>query len=117
MYSLFLRNIEGFLSLVEPNSYTVKCFKPIALLGNLEEFKRQKLANTILYQNAKILINEVFKLKSTKKYHRIGVLLRELEDKGIIFDNAPVKIQIDTHTLQEQVSLLWQCMFFNYVLV
>lgn len=116
MYSLFLRNIEGFMSRVEPDSYTRKCFEPIRLLGNTDEFNIHKSRNTDLYKNAKKLIYEADKLKMTKKYHRVGVLIRELEGEGIVFDNTSSDVEIDEEVLREQLSLLWQCMFFNYVL-
>ena len=117
MYSLFLRNVKGFDAQVEPGSYTEKCFQPIKLLGNKIDFLYHKKRNTDVYKNAKILINEAKKLKSTKKYHRFDVLLRELEGEGIIFDDFPVNIELDEYQLSEQISLLWQCLFFNYVLV
>ncbi|WP_066495474.1 hypothetical protein [Abyssisolibacter fermentans] len=117
MYSLFLRNIEGFKYIVEKDSYTDKCFRPIELLGNTKEFINNKRRNTKLYQNSKVIINEIDKLKHTKKYHRAGVLLRELEGEGIIFDNKPIEIVLEEDVLSEQISLLWQCMFFNYVLI
>lgn len=108
MYSLFLRNIQGFLYQVEPNSYTDKCFEPIKLLGNTEEFLKHRNENSDLYKNAKLLIDEVNKLKATKKYHRVGVLLRELEGEGIVFDNTPADIKIEDEVFREQISLLWQ---------
>ena len=117
MYTLFLRNINGFIVQVEPDSYTEKCFRPIKLLGNIEEFKTHKIKNSDLYQNAKLLIKAAEELKDTKKFHRFGVLLRELDGEGIVFDESPVDIFINQDILNEQISLLWQCMFFNYVLV
>lgn len=117
MYSLFLRNIDGFVAQGVPDSYTEKCFRPIQLLGKIEEFKVHKNGNTDIYQNAKVLIKAAEKLIPTKKYHRFGVLIRELEEEGICFDDRPVEIEVNEEVLTEQISLLWQCMFFNYVFV
>lgn len=115
MYSLFLRNVKGFNYSVQKDSYTDRCFRPIRILGNIEEFNIQKEHNTTIYQNAKMIINQMNDLRHTKKYHRAGVFLRELEGEGIIFDDEPIRVIVDEKVMTEQISLLWQCMFFNYV--
>jgi len=117
VYSLFTRNVSGFLLQVESGSYIWKCFRPISLFADKNEFNKQKRKNSFLYQNAKLLVNEAGKLVNTKKYHRFGVFLREIDGEGIIFGDSPVEIEVEEDILTEQISLLWQCMFFNYVIV
>lgn len=116
MYSLFVRNTKGFLAFTKPDSYTYKCFKVIKILADKDEFEDNKRNNSNVYKNAKILVKKAEELKYTKKYHRFDVFLRELEGEGFIFDGKPAEIEVNEDELNEQISLLWQCLFFNYVI-
>lgn len=115
MYSLFVRNVEGFLKTVD-NKYLRNCFEPITLLADGDRFFEHKTKNTYEYRNLILILNIASNIKNTKKYHRFGTFLREVHEEGFLVDENNVNFTVPTEIIDEQISLLWQCMFFNYVL-
>ena len=94
MYNLFKRNVYGFLEIVN-NEYLLECFKPITLLTDKDEFIIQKMANTNDYKNLIVIMNKANAIKDTKKYHRFGTFLREVEEEGFLVDKDAKDIELD----------------------
>ena len=115
MYGLFVRNVSGFLRHVSNESQR-SYFEPISLIADKKMFSTHKEQGTDVYNNLEMILSKANSIKNTKKYHRFGNFLREIELEGFTVNLDVEANQIDADIIDEQISFLWQCMFFNYVI-
>ena len=135
MYSVFLKNLNGFEVLFK-NDERLLLSKPLYLLKNIDTFNEHKIKMTNEYLNLYAIIEKANQLKGTNKYHGLGMFLNELYLQHFDFtlsdskDSTDAKISTiissdDTicetldesfseELIQYQFDLLYQFMFPAY---
>ncbi len=138
MYSVFIKNLNGFEKIFEEDERLILS-KPLYLLKNIDIFNEHKTKMTNEYLNLYAIIGKANQLKGTNKYHGLGMFLNELYLQYFDFtlgqthdnnnstgsadnfslDNVICKTLDESFSkemLQYQFDLLYQFMFPAYYL-